>query len=102
MWDRDRTDVEQVLSMVRHPEGRPVLEIAVGEIESRGYKKLGYEDLPDMTVVRDPLPREHQDAPGADGHYGIEGLIRPTGVKRTDYWELLDDLATASRIAYWP
>ena len=100
MWDRDRTDVEQVLSMVRNPAGRPVLEIKVGEIESRGYNQLGYEDSADMTVVRDPLPAEQRDKPGANGHCGIEGLIRPNGVKRTDYWELLDDLATASTIAW--
>lgn len=102
VWDRDRTTPEQVLSMVRHPEGRPVLDIAVSEIESRGYKKLGYGEQADMIVVRDPLPCEDRKKPGADGHCGIEGLIRPPGVDRTDYRELLDDLASASTIARRP
>ena len=88
--------------MLRRPDGRPVLRVTVEEIEGRGYRDLGYEHLSNMIVVRDPLPAEDQAQPGAGGHCGIEGLIRPDGVRRTDYWELLDDLATAATIVYVP
>ena len=38
-----------------------------------------------LRVLRDPLPAEMADLPGASGHSGIEGLHRPPGAPKDDF-----------------
>ena len=102
VWDSELTTPSQALSMMSGPDSRPVFRLNVDTIRKLGYRALGDQKQRNLRVLRELLPPEQRKQPGADGHCGIRGLIRPAGVKRALYRELLDELAEISEIVQLP
>ncbi len=92
VFDEELTTLEQAKAIL----GQPSAGFGLAVECLRELKPPG-DDRP-LKVVRDPLEGPSAGMPGADGHCGIQGLKRRTGVPRPDHRRFclrLCDLAVA-------
>lgn len=95
VWDSERTTVEEArafrsaITIVLRLGVQDVLDVA----EASGHP---------MIVVYDPLDPPDDTRAGADGHAGIEGLLRAPGQPKTAWRNRLEALATRARLIAGP
>ncbi len=88
VWDRSRTSVAQAAEI--RASDVPMLAFGVGVDKVVALRER--LEHPRLRVVEDPL-EELRNAPGGDGHCGIEGLDHRKGEDRKKYKTLRDELA---------
>lgn len=81
VFDEERTTLDQAKNIYGSPNDSIGFGLSVKEI--RKIRIPGKNSS--LRVIRDPLPTEMAELPGASGHCGIEGLHRPAGSRKTDY-----------------
>jgi|GEM_PF-1563521 len=86
VWDRSRTTVKQAVGFRGRTDVR-AYSLDVAQIEALRDKF----QRASLRVVRDPDPALL--GPGADGHCGIEGLVRINGEPRPVVRDLLHELS---------
>lgn len=99
VWDRNRTEVHEMLNIMRKTQVWPVFELdvdAVSKIASPGGGFLRVADDPEG------VPEHARDSPGVDGHCPLIGSIRPrekgTREHRRLYRAVRKSLANLARL----
>jgi hypothetical protein len=89
VFDRSRTTVAEAEALRTTKKATAAFGLEVARV-----RELGVPERPRaFRVLRDPLEAPQSEAPGADGHCGIEGLHRPTGESRRLYRALRSQVA---------
>lgn len=94
VWAENRTPLAQALVFMGKPETYSLYAVLnVGDIRTLSIEK----EPPQMVldVVWDKL--ENDNRAGAEGHAGITGLLRPTGIPKLLYKELRRKIADLAR-----
>ena len=89
VFDLSRTSVAQAIDLRSTVKATTAFGLEIEKV-----RDLGLADRPRaLRVVRDPLDAPQSEAPGAEGHCGIEGLHRQKGEKKSLYRALRSQLA---------
>lgn len=80
-FDEERTTLEQAKRIYGSAKDCIGFGLSVREIRKIKVPNTNKK----LCVLRDPLPAEMANLPGASGHCGIEGLQRPAGAGKEDY-----------------
>ena len=89
VWDRERTTPKQARALVSEGSLRPVYGLEVSRV-----RQLSYPGGPRLRIVRElESVADILGLPGTDGHCGIVGLRRPSGVPKRQARALESQLA---------